>query len=56
MTKNEEIISAAEANLRLEGMRVTSREKKVAMDCLTGKRSFDEAVADVIRRHKKRGA
>lgn len=53
MTRNEEIISAAAANLRLEGMHVTAREKRIAMDCLTGKRTFNDAVDEIIRRYKK---
>ena len=53
MTSYERSIKSAAANLRLEGMHVTEREKHIAMDCLTGKRTFNDAVSDIIRRHKK---
>lgn len=52
MTRNEEIIRASAANLRLEGMYVTEEEKKMAMDCLNGKMTFSDACAKLRRRYK----
>lgn len=53
MTRNEKIINAAAADLRLEGMHVTAREKRIAMDCLSGKMSFNDAVAAAVKRYGK---
>ncbi len=48
MSKNEEILRFVVANQTLEGFVVTDEEKKVLMDCLEGRRSFHDAVQDVI--------
>lgn len=53
MTRNEEIIRAAAANLRLEGMHVTDEEKRMAMDCLNGKMKFSDA-CEILRKRYKR--
>ena len=53
MTRNEKIIRASANNLRLEGMHVTEREKQIAMDCLTGKKKFSDAYAEIKNRYKK---
>jgi len=53
MSKNDKIIKSVEANFALEGMRFSSREKKVMKDCLSGKTSFDIAIKNAIARHKK---
>ena len=51
MTRNEEIIRAQAASLRLEGMHVTNEEKRMAMDCLNGKMKFSEACEKLRQRY-----
>ncbi|MBF1034523.1 MAG: hypothetical protein HXL10_00425 [Candidatus Nanosynbacter sp.] len=53
MSKNEEILSFVDSNLRLEGMRLSSREKQTIMNCLTGKTSFDDAISRAFAKHRK---
>lgn len=53
MSKNEEILSFVDANLRLEGMKLSAREKSTIMDCLTGRTSFDDAISKAFARHRK---
>ena len=52
MTRNEEIISAAAADLYLEGMEVTEEEKQAVMDCLTGKRKFSDLYEEIKSRYE----
>ena len=56
MSKNEEILSFVVANQALEGIVVTEEEKSVLLDCLEGRRSFKDAVQDVIDRYSVQGA
>ena len=56
MSKNEEILRFAVANQALEGFIVTDEEKAILMDCLEGRRSFKDAVQDVISRYAVEGA
>ena len=56
MSKNEEILSFVDANLRLEGMRLSVREKQTIMDCLTGKTSFDDAISRAFAKHRNLAA
>lgn len=51
MSKNEEILRFVVANQALEGLIVTDEEKAVLMDCLEGRRSFNDAVQDVISQY-----
>lgn len=44
MSENEKILRSVDANLRLEGMRLTAAEKQTIMDCLIGKSSFDREI------------
>ena len=53
MSKNEEILSFVDSNLRLEGMRLSSREKQTIMNCLTGKTNFDDAISRAFAKHRK---
>ena len=53
MNREYKIIKAVESNFALEGMRFSSREKKVMQDCLSGKTSFDAAIKCAIARHKR---
>ena len=53
MSKNEEILSFVDANLKLEGMRLSVHEKQTIMDCLTGKTSFDDAISEAFARHRR---
>ena len=53
MSRKEKIINSVESNFSLEGMKFSSREKKVMRDCLSGKTSFDAAVKNVIARYRK---
>ena len=55
MSKNEEILRFVVANQALEGFIVTDKEKTVLMDCLEGRRSFKDAVRDVISRYAFEG-
>ena len=48
MSKNEEILKFVVANQALEGITVTEEEKAVLMDCLEGRRSFKDAIQDVL--------
>ena len=56
MSKNEEIFKFVVANQALEGLIVTDEEKNVLMDCLEGRRSFRDAVREVIARYAAEGA
>ena len=56
MSKNEEILRFVVANQALEGLIVTDEEKAVLMDCLEGRRSFNDAVQDVISQYAVIGA
>ena len=56
MSRNEEILRFAVANQALEGLTVTDEEKAVAMDCLEGRKSFKDAIRDVIVKYKVEGA
>lgn len=53
MSKNEEILHYVDSSLKLEGMYLSSREKKTIMDCLKGTMSFDDAVSRAVKRHGK---
>ena len=53
MSKNEEILSFVNSNLKLEGMGLSSHEKQTIMNCLTGKTSFDDAIARAFAKHRK---
>ena len=53
MSREDKIIKAVESNFALEGMRFSSREKKVMRDCLSGKTSFDTATKSAIARYKR---
>lgn len=46
-------MSFVDATLRLEGMRLSMREKQTIMDCLTGKTKFDDAISKAFARHRK---
>ena len=56
MSKNEEILKFVVANQALEGFTVTDEEKTVLMDCLEGRRSFKDAVQDVLTKYAVEGA
>lgn len=53
MSKNERILKFTEANLRLEGMHLTSSEKRKILDCLTGKSSFDKEIKKLVAYYKE---
>ena len=48
MSRNEEILKFAVANTALEGMKVPEEEQAVIMDCLEGRRTFEDAIQDVF--------
>ena len=48
MSKNEEILRFAVANTTLEGMRVSQEERDTIMDCLEGRRTFEDAIREVF--------
>ena len=52
MSKNEEILRFVIANQALEGMVVTEEEKATMIDCLEGRKTFEEAISAAIRKHK----
>lgn len=56
MSKNEEILSFVDSNLKLEGMKLSAREKQTIMNCLSGKTNFDDAISRVFARYKRSAA
>ena len=38
--------------MAMEGMPLTETEEKTLRDCLTGKKSFDEAIAEALEKHR----
>lgn len=55
MSKNEEIFRFVVANQALEGMVMSADEKNVLKECLENKRSFKDAVQDVISAYAVKG-
>ncbi|MBR0415979.1 hypothetical protein IJI64_02315 [Candidatus Saccharibacteria bacterium] len=53
MSKDEKILKITEANLRLEGMHLTSEEKQTIKDCLTGKTNFDKEIKKLVAYYNK---
>ena len=53
MSKNEETLSFVDSNLRLEGMKLSVREKKTIMNCLSGKTRFDDAISKAFTKYRK---
>ena len=53
MSKNEEMISFVDSNLRLEGMKLSAREKQTMMDCLTGKTTYKKALQLALAKHRR---
>lgn len=55
MTEQEKqkIIRQTNANFALEGMTLTKEDKQVLKDCLDGKISFDQAIEDEVKKHKR---
>ena len=53
MTKNEEMIRFVDSNLRLEGMKLSAREKQTMIDCLTGKTTYKKALQLAIDKHRR---
>lgn len=48
MSENERILRSVDANLRLEGMRLTDAEKQTIRDCLAGKSNFDKEINKLV--------
>lgn len=48
VTENQRIIENVNASMAMENMPMTESEKKLGMDCLEGKISFDKAVEGLI--------
>ena len=53
MSKNEETLSFVDSNLRLEGMKLSAREKKTIMSCLSGRTRFDDAISKAFAKYRK---
>ena len=53
MSKNEEMISFVDSSQRLEGMKLSAREKQTMRDCLTGKTTYKKALKLALARHKR---
>lgn len=53
MSKNEEMISFVDSNLRLEGVELSAREKQTMMDCLTGKTTYKKALQLALDKHRR---
>lgn len=53
MSRNEEILAFVDSNLKLEGIYLSATEKRTIMDCLSGKSSFDDAIANAFAKHRK---
>lgn len=54
MTENDRIIENVNASMGMEDMPLTFEDKKRIRDCLEGKKSFQDTVDDIIRKHIKR--
>ncbi len=52
MSDKEEIIANTEATLAIEGMPLSEEDVSILDDCLSGKISFDDAVAAAIEELK----
>ena len=52
MSNAEEIIANTKATMAMEGMPLTAAEEETLRDCLTGKRTFEEAIAEALAKHK----
>ena len=53
MSREDKIIRTVESNFALEGMKFSSREKKVMQDCLSGRTTFDAAIKKAVARYKR---
>lgn len=52
MSNAEEIIANTKATMAMEGLPLTEDEEKTIRDCLAGKKSFEEAIAEAVARHR----
>ena len=53
MSKNEEMISFVDSSLRLEGMKLSARERQTMMDCLIGKTTYKKALELALAKHRR---
>lgn len=51
--KIEALIKNVESTMAMEYMPLTTEDKKRISDCLTGKRTFNQAVEDLVRKYQK---
>ena len=53
MTNHERIIENVNTSMKMEGMALSEEQKKIMLDCLTGKITYEEAVANAIAKHSQ---
>ena len=53
MTNHERIIENVNTSMKMEGMALNNEDKKVMRDCLTGKITYEEAVANAIDKYRQ---
>jgi len=51
MTKTERIIRNVDATMRMEDMPLTRDDEKRLQECLEGKVSFNEAIAQLVKKY-----
>lgn len=47
MSDNERILANARANMELEGFIITKEDEEMGLECLEGKKSFEEMVIEL---------
>ncbi len=53
MSESERIIANVNATMSMEGMPLTDEDKERIRLCLSGKKSFEVAVSELINHYKK---
>lgn len=53
MSRNEEIISFVDSNLRLEGMSLSAMDKQALRNCLSGKTTFDKEIKRTLAEYRR---
>ena len=53
MSDTERIIENVNASMAMEGMALTDSDKKRITDCLTGKKSYEDTMKELIELYSK---
>lgn len=56
MSRNEEIISFVNSNLKLEGMPLSTTDRQTIRNCLSGKTTFSEEIKRALVKYRGTGA